>query len=778
MRLIITVICSFMLMPVMAQQVQTISGRVIDRDSRSPLAGATVSIAEISMSTVTDHAGNFVLNNVPTGRQKIMVTYTGYETVITDNMIIAAGKQTDLLIEMAEEKKQLTGIVITAPRNSKLPVNKFALLSGRSFSAEETQRFVATANDPSRMVLGFPGVQATRDTRSDIIIRGNNPVGMQWRLEGLDIPNPNHFARKGSSGGGITIFSLAMLDNSDFFTGALPAEYGDLLSGAFDMRLRKGNNQKNEYTFKAGLIGLEFAAEGPFTKGQSSFLVNYRYSTLGLLNTIGLNLVGERENNNFQDLSFNLAFNNKKKTVQTNLWGIAGYSKETYDEIENRAEWKQYDDYAIYDFRTYMSAVGLAQTIKLNSKSFLKTSLAVMGQKIRFTDDTLNLNKQATTVNDETYINNRISATVNYNYKFSAAANLKTGVYASLLNYSLNQDEWNYNTNSFQKNIIDGDGSTALLQPYVQLSLKPGTKWVINPGVHVMYLGLNGTAAVDPRISVQYKASATNSVTLAYGLHSKIVPLGSYFYRANNATYPNKDLKMMRSHHWIAAYDQMLGTNWKLHVEFYQQRLFNIPVVNDVNRTFWLLNELEGYAKEPLVSKGKGTNTGVDISIEKFFSKGFFTLLSFSVFESTYQPVNGKTYSTRFNSGNSGSWVGTKEWKWKKNKTLQAGWKLVYNGGLPLSPLAAQQPFGSREPLLDESNPYSVKIPAYFRTDGRIALRKDKKAISWQLALDIQNVFMQENTDGLSRRYDPSINKWVFKTQSGIVPVLSYQVDF
>jgi hypothetical protein len=236
MRLIITVICSFMLMPVMARQVQTISGRVIDRDSRSPLAGATVSIAEISMSTVTDHAGNFVLSNVPTGRQKIMVTYTGYETVVTDNIIIAAGKQTDLLIEMAEEKKQLTGIVITAPRNSKLPVNKFALVSGRSFSAEETQRFVATANDPSRMVLGFPGVQATRDTRSDIIIRGNNPVGMQWRLEGLDIPNPNHFARKGSSGGGITIFSLAMLDNSDFFTGALPAEYGDVLSGAFDKR--------------------------------------------------------------------------------------------------------------------------------------------------------------------------------------------------------------------------------------------------------------------------------------------------------------------------------------------------------------------------------------------------------------------------------------------------------------------------------------------------------------------------------------------------------------
>lgn len=778
MRLFATIFSLLLLQLIYAQETQTVTGRVIDHDNRSPLAGATVTIAELSVSTITDSSGNFILRNVLTGRQKIVITYTGYETFITDNIIIVAGKQTDLLIEMTEAKKQLTGIVITAPRNTKLPVNKFALVSGRSFSAEETQRFVATANDPSRMVLGFPGVQATRDTRSDIIIRGNNPVGMQWRLEGLDIPNPNHFARKGSSGGGITIFSLAMLDNSDFFTGALPAEYGDVLSGAFDMRFRKGNNQKNEYTFKAGLIGLEFAAEGPLKKNQSSFLVNYRYSTLGLLNTIGLNLVGERENNNFQDLSFNLAFNNKKKTVQTNIWGIAGYSKETYDEVANSAEWKQYDDYAIYDFRTYMSAAGLAQTIKINSKSFLKTSLAVMGQKITFVDDTLNANKLATMVNDETYINNRVSATLNYNYKFSAAATFKAGMYASLLNYSLNQGKWNYTTNSFQKNIIDGDGSTALLQPYVQLSLKPGTRWVINPGVHIMYLALNKTAAVDPRLSVQYKASSKSSFTIAYGLHSKILPLGSYFFKTNNSTYPNKELKMMRSHHFIAAYDQMMGSNWKLHLELYQQRLFNIPVVNDVNRTFWILNELEGYAKEALVSKGKGKNTGVDISIEKFFSKGFFTLLSFSVFESTYQPLNGKNYSSRFNSGSSGSWVGTKEWKQKKNKTLQVGWKMVYNGGLPLSPLAATQPFGSREPLLDENNPFSIKIPAYFRTDGRIALRRDKKAVSWQLALDIQNIFMQKNTDGLSRRYDPSINQWVFKTLSGIVPVLSYQVDF
>jgi hypothetical protein len=235
---------------------------------------------------------------------------------------------------------------------------------------------------------------------------------------------------------------------------------------------------------------------------------------------------------------------------------------------------------------------------------------------------------------------------------------------------------------------------------------------------------------------------------------------------------------MMRSHHYIVAYDQLLGNRWRFHAEAYHQQLFQIPVVNDVNRTFWILNEMEGYANEALVSKGKGTNTGIDLSLEKFFSKGLFMIASFSVFDSKYMPLNGKQYNTRFNSRTGGSFVGAKEWKLKKNKVLQTGWKMLYNGGVPLSPLAAVQTGGSREPVLDETRPYSNYTRTYFRTDGRISLRKDKKHISWQLALDIQNLFAQENIDGLSRRYDPTTNQWTFKTQSGIVPVLSYQIDF
>ena len=755
---------------------QNIRGRVLDAESQSPVKGATITIAESQFSTITDSSGNFILTKIPVGRQRVQVSFVGYQVYLSDYFILNSAKEQEMQIMLIEEKKSLGQITITGIRNPKLPVNKYALASGRSFSAEETQRFAASANDPGRMAMGFPGVQPSRDSRNDIIIRGNNPVGMNWRLEGLDIPNPNHFARRGSSGGGITIFSLSVLDNSDFYTGALAAEYGDVLSGAFDVRFRKGNQQKAEHTFKAGMIGLEFSTEGPIQKGRSSYLVNYRYSFLDILNAFGLNLVDERERNKFTDVSFNVAFNNKKNTVQTNVWGMGGYSKETFLAVEDTAQWKQYDDYAIYDSRTWMGAFGIGQTIKLNSKSFLKTSLAVMAQKVTWVDDTLTKLQIATKVNDELYNNSRVSFTTSYNLKMNNVVNMKTGVYVNLLNYEFNKGEWNYGSNSYKPNVIAGEGNSWLLQPYLQFGIKPSSRLLINPGVHSMYFALNKQFVVDPRLSMQYRFSAKSNVTLAYGLHSKLLPLGSYFYQAGGS-FPNKDLKMMRSHHYIIAYDQLLGNKWRFHAEAYHQQLFQIPVANDLNRTFWILNEMEGYANEALVSKGKGTNTGLDLSLEKFFSKGLFMIASFSVFDSKYSAISGREYNTRFNSRTSGSFVGAKEWQLKKNKVLQVGWKMLYNGGVPLSPLATVQN-SSRQPVLDETRPFSEYTRAYFRTDGRISLRKDKKKISWQLALDIQNLFAQKNIDPLGRRYDPTTNQWTFKQQSGIVPVLSYQIDF
>ncbi len=759
---------------------QSIKGTVIDKDSRRPLAGATVSIADdsIQQAVVTNDNGEFILSSITVGRQRIQCTYSGYENYITDNIIISSAKELELVIELEQHYKQQSEVIVKAVRNPKQPVNKLSVVSTRSFTPEETNRYAASVNDPSRMALSFPGVQPTRDARSDIIIRGNSAAVMLWRLEGIDIPNPNHFARKGSSGGGITIFSSSMLDNSDFSSGAFPAEYGDALSGVFDMRFRKGNKEKQQYTFKAGLIGIDFSAEGPFEKGKSSYLVNYRYSTLGILNTLGFHLTGERENNTFQDLSFNLNFPDKNNRSVFNIWGIGGLSKEDYSAIEDVAEWDEYDDYAIYDFKTNMGAAGIGHSLQIGKTGLLKTSVAIMDQKISFIDDTLNTQKTPYTINDELYKNSRLSLTISYNTKLSSSVTWKTGAFISRIGYTFQQSLYDFNAGMYRKNIIDGEGNTLQWQPYTQLNIKINPKLTFNAGLHVLWLSLNKTKSIEPRVSFQYRINPNHSISLAIGQHGKTLPLGSYFYKAPNGSLPNFDLEMMKSAHFVAAYDWLMKKNWRLHIEAYMQKLTAIPVVNDVNRTFWLLNMIDGYANEVLVNSGAGRNKGVDITLEKFFSKGWFMLTGFSVFNSTYSPLNGKTYNTQYNSRTAGSFTTGREWKWKKEKTFVVGGKVLYNGGMPISPLLLGAPINSRKPVLDETRPYSEMIPAYFRTDARLSLRKEKTKTAWMLALDIQNLLGIKNTDALSRRYDPSINQWVYKKSAGFVPVISYQLDF
>jgi hypothetical protein len=279
---------------------------------------------------VTDFDGSFILEKVPVGRRSLEASYTGFAPWRAEGVVLTAGRELVLDIELKEQAATLGEVVVTAVATPHQAQNDAALLSARSFSVEEVQHFAGAINDPGRMAHSLPGVQPSKDNEGDIVVRGNASSGVLWRLEGVDILNPNHFARLGGSGGGLTIFSVSVLGTSDFFTGAFPVEYGNALAGVFDLRFRNGNREKRQHTFRAGMLGLEAAAEGPFGKGKhkSSYLANYRYSTLGILNAFGIHLVGERVSNNFQDFSFNLFFPGKKQTSAWRIWGAGGLSFE------------------------------------------------------------------------------------------------------------------------------------------------------------------------------------------------------------------------------------------------------------------------------------------------------------------------------------------------------------------------------------------------------------------------------------------------------------------
>lgn len=780
--------CLFLSTPLLAQQLtQTIRGTVIDADTREALIGAEVFIpgSEPLIGTITDIDGNFILENVPVGRQTVQCTYLGYLPFVRDNLQLNSAREYFLEVEL-KAGIELNEVVVNAfERNA--AVNELFVASIRRLDPEELQYHAATANDPGRLVMGFPGVQPSRDNRSDIVIRGNSSAGVLWRLEGIDIPNPNHFARRGSSGGGITIFSASLLGSSDFSTGAFPAEYGNAFAGVFDMRFRNGNMFKREHTFRAGLLGLDLATEGPIKEGQSSYLANFRYSTLGILNSMGLHLVGPRTDNNFQDFSFKIY--NKGKKSQLSIWGIGGASKEIFN-TEEEQPWTTYSDYAAYEFTTRMGVVGASWNHLVDDQSFVQVNLGIMGQKIYWQDDTLSVNDQAFAINKEDFRTNQATMNAFYKRTFNPKWNMKVGVITTAMGYNMSQEKWDTDQKSY-RTVLDGqskdgdgleDGAATplMLQSYLQFSFRPVQRLVFNFGGHVLHSNVGSAqTSVEPRLALQYELTTRSSLAFSYGLHSRMPPLGSYFVLANGR-YPNLDLELIKANHLILAFNQGLGENLNFHAEAYYQTLSNVPVSTSADRIYWSLNDVQGFAEDPLVSEGKGRNVGLDLYLEKFFHQGTFFVLSTSVFNSTFQvPGDDTWYNTQYNGRFSLSFTGGKTWNLNENTFLEGGFRLIFNAGNPITPLARGfETLDGDDPMLNELQPYADRTAPYIRPDLRLALRRNKAKTAYWLALDIQNMINRRNEDAIDYEYDGDLGRWDHRKQSPLTPLLTFQLDF
>jgi len=761
---------------------QDIRGTITDKATQQPLVGATVQVSSVDppKGVTTDIDGEFLIEGVPVGRHRIEVSYIGYEPYVVEDAILNSARELVLDVALSEESVMMNEVVVKARSHGNEPLNELAIVSTRSFSAEETQRYAASANDPMRMARGFPGVQGSRDQRNDLIIRGNAGFGLLWRVEGIDIPNPNHYARRGSSGGGISIFSVSMLSNSDFSTGAFPAMYGNALSGAFDIQFRSGNKRKPQYTFRAGMLGVEASAEGPIKKEKSSFLFNYRYSTLGIFDAFNIRLVDERESNNFQDLSFKLDFAGKNPKHRFTVWGMGGLSRERQDPIEGGPEsWETFTDYLTLDFTSRMGVVGATHLYLIDEKSFLRTSVAVQGLRTLWQRDTLDVMEEPTLLNDQLYVNTRLSLSSYYSRKLSGAATLRTGLIATQMGYD------HFSRFRFEdgfQTFLDEEGSTYMLQPYSTLSWKPHPRWTFNAGVHALYFGLNDTYNIEPRAGLQYQMSPSASLNFGYGIYSRHVPLGTYFtfLGGDPQRQPNLDLELMKSQHFVLAYDQLMGKATRLRLELYYQNLFDMPVSADPASTFSLVNHIDGFSYRPLVSEGTGENYGVDLTLERFFSEGSFFVLAGSLFRSTYTPLNGETYRTRFDNRFATSFMGGKEWSSGQRGTIQAGMRVMYNGGLRISEVASSErnPFDPRNPMLDEQNPFSRRVKNFFRPDLRLAYRHDNPKNAWYISLDVQNFIARENEDIIDYEFDPDLGEWTFGTLGSIVPFLTFQMDW
>lgn len=751
---------------------QTIRGTITDVDSKMPLIGVTLIIQGSNplVGTVTGPDGSFEFPELPIGRYNVIVDYLGYESQVVPNVLIGAGKQAVLNIDLTESVTSLEAVVVTAKQNKGEPLNDMASVSARSFTVEETNRFAGSLNDPSRMVSSYAGVVGDPDGANSIIIRGNSPRGLLWRMEGIDIPNPNHFAEEGSTGGPISILNGTTLANSDFFTGAFPAGYGDAYSGVFDIRLRKGNNQEQEYTVQAGVIGVELAAEGPFSsEGYGSYLVNYRYSSVDLLNKIGVKVAGDAVPK-FQDITFNVDVPTGRMG-NFQVFGIGGNSTITFDET---------DWHNVFD--QYMSVVGVNHVLPISKKVYMKSSLAFSGSfsDWKYQERNDETNEMELHGKDKLdYMNYR--GAMELSYKQSAKNSFRVGASIYSKHYDLYMDIFDYDED-YLYNVLDEKGSSELAQAFVAWKFRPVQTLTFNAGLHYTYLNLNGNMALEPRLGLRWQLAPQHALTAGFGRHSKTENISFYEakVRQDDGTYtqPNRNLDFISANHYVLGYEYRISSDLNMKIEAYYQDLYDVPVEDDSASVQSVLNMSNGYIFEPFVNKGLGTNYGAEITLEKFFSRNYYFLFTSSLYDSKFKPLDGVERNAKFNGRYVFNFVGGKEIPMgkHKNNALAFNVRATFAGGQYYSPIDPTESAEKGYTVRPTETAYSERRPDYFRADVKVSFRRNKKNTTRVWELDLQNVSNTLNVTG--DYWDDDEMKVETYTQMGLLPVLSYRIEF
>jgi hypothetical protein len=787
---------------------QTVRGTIIDIDSKLPLAGATVIITGVNppMGTATDANGNFRLEKVSIGRIALQLSYIGYQSKTVSDIVVNSGKEVVLDLSMQETVIKIDEAIVKAYRNKGEAINEMSQLSLHSITLEETKRFTGGMDDPARVVSSFAGVASTPDGSSDIIARGNSPKYMQWRLDGAEISSPYHMDDQNASFGALTALNNNLLATSDFYTGAFSSEYGDVISCIYDVKLRSGNNEKFEATGGIGLMGTEITLEGPFKKGYAgSYLLNYRYSSISLINNIGLvNVPGVV---NYQDATFKVVLPTKKTGTFSfyGLGGLSGFSMANMGPAGLSTPGRTTSSALVSkDFHkaNYLANIGMNHVLSLNDKSFIKTSLNYSGtgadDDVFETDTLRTYNFGDESVSDSislrkhtiqsSIVNSAIRGSITYSNKINNKNKIQIGTKYTLYNYNYdqniysNKEESLTNVNNFKNNL-------SAINNFISWKHSFNENISIVAGLHNMNILSNHISTIEPRLSANWKINNTNSVHFGYGRHSTTESVHNYFTKIlkddGSFTEPNKNLGLLKAHHYVLGYEKRFTENLIGKFEVYYQQLYNLPVENNDSSNYATINEGIDYKYVELVNKGKGKNYGMEISLERFFDRNFYFLINGSVFDSKYKTLDGVWRNTRYNNNYIVNILLGKEFRNlgnKHNQTLALNTKVFFEGGERYVPLlrdahgnVAVDPKNDR--YFDYSKAYNDKLDNIFMLNLSVSYKFNRPKATHEIFLDLMN--LTNSKAKIAEYYDASKPGNVgYTTQFGFFPNMMYRIYF
>jgi hypothetical protein len=775
---------------------QTVRGEIRDIDTELPVIMATVrDFTDTSNITggVSDMDGKFKLQNVPYGRRTLVFSFVGYETK-TIEVEVTSGKEIVLNIKLETSAEDLDIIEVTAGDRGAV-LNDYATVSSKTFSIEETERYAGGRSDPARLVSNFAGVSGTDDNRNDIVVRGNSPTGVLWKMEGLSIPNPNHFAVAGTTGGPVSALNNKMLDNSDFFMSAYPAQYGNSNSAVFDLRTRAGNNEQFEFSAQFGLLGTEILAEGPLNRKGASYLIMGRYSTLSIFQAIGIS-IGTTAVPEYWDGAFVFTFPTKRNG-KFKLFGLGGMSsidivlsddEEPSEELYGESDRDQH-------FNTAFGVSGLSYMQSIGKKGLLRTAVGVSYQnqnsQHKYFERHLDPNNKYVLdtiypLMAYNYDNLKVVGTVKYKHRISRKHIIEVGMDAEGWFFD-NRDSVLNPTHTAWNKRWDIKDNTFLLQAFFQYKWKINNKWTMNLGLHSQYFDYSKSwSYVEPRFGLQYKPKANQTFAIGLGMHSQTQPEYLYSYHLNGPNnekiYHLKDMDFTRSIHVVGSYQIFLMEDLRLKTEIYFQQLYNVPVGVHPG-AFSMLNQGSGFQRffpDSLDNTGTGQNYGLELTLEKFFTKKWFLMFNISLYDSKYKGSDYVTRNTDFNGGFTTNLLIGKEFKFNDKHSIVASTKITWAGGKRYGVVDDSLSSYYQEIVYQDSLYNEYQFKNYFRVDLKVAYKVNSKKVSHELGFDLINIFNIKNVLGYTYapQPNPSVAPTALKYQLGFLPVFYYRIDF
>ena len=751
---------------------QTVRGIVLDSKTNAPIEFATVRIMNVgSLGSTTDSLGRFRIDNVPVGRCNIQTSYVGYNTNIFNEIPVTSSKEVYMEITLDENIHSLAEVVIQPEIKKDKPLNAMAITGGRMISMEEAGRFANGFDDPARLSSAFAGVAGDVGTNA-VAIRGNSPQFTQWRLEGVEIPNPTHFADLTGLGGGfLSALSTQVIGNSDFYNGAFPAEYSNALSGIFDMQIRNGNNQKYEHTFQLGILGIDLASEGPISrKNGSSYILNYRFSTTSLATGNDMNL-------KYQDLSFKLNFPTRKAGTFS-IWGI-GLIDRYKPEILDRDEWETQSDRQSGNTTFDKAAGGITHKYLINADTYIRSSLAATYAKDHTEADQMTEDDKLVHVGDIRNSKWDIVFNSYLNKKFNSNHINRTGITVTGLQYDLDYKiSPNFGLDVPMEQISKGNGGSCVLSAYSSSVINLSNHLTTSLGITAQYFTLNKNWTVEPRAALKWSFNPKHALALAYGLHSRREKLDYYFVEqeANGKTESNRYLDFSKAHHFGLTYDWNINSYMHLKVEPYYQYLFRIPV--EENSSFSIINHQSFYLDRILKNRGSGVNYGIDITLEQYMKNGFYYMITASLFKSKYKAGDNIWRNTRLDKNYLLNILAGKEWMVGRNKqnVLSLNGRIFFQGGDRYTPVDEGKSMIEHDIKFDETRAYSKKFDPSINGDISFSYRINKKKISHEFSIKMLNVGMR--TGMHFYQYNEKTHKIEKKDGSGLIPNISYKIYF